>query len=160
VSADRWSELRPAIAADAAALAALDDLANPSPWSESQFFDACTGGEDRDRERVMLSDSDLQVQGFVVFSLVLDEASIHNIAVHPALQGRGLGQLLLNTALAQSRAAGARRCLLELRASNDAACCLYQKLGFQLDGSRRNYYPTAVGREDALLMSRPLYEQE
>ena len=147
--------MRPAIAADAAALATLDSLANPSPWSESQFFDACSGGEGR--ERVMLSDSDLQVQGFIVYSQVLDEASIHNIAVHPSLQGKGLGQLLLNAALAQSLAAGARRCLLELRASNEAARGLYQKLGFQLDGSRRNYYHTAAGPEDALLMSRPLY---
>jgi len=51
---------------------------------------------------------------------------------------------------------GAKRCLLEVRASNAAARGLYRSLGFQVDGVRKNYYPAATGREDALLMSREL----
>ena len=156
MSAEQGPDIRWAVAADAVALAALDNLVNPSPWTENQYLKACAGGQSV--ERVMLIDSGGQLQGFVVYSQVFDEASIHNIAVHPALQGKGLGQLLLATALARALEAGACRCFLELRASNDAARGLYQKLGFQCDGSRRNYYHTAAGREDALLMSRPLCE--
>ena len=138
---------------DAVALAALDSLVNQSPWTSAQFAGACSAQADS-AERALVIDRNGQLAGFVVYSRVLDEVCIHNIAVHPSRQGSGLGQLLLAGALGQARAAGATRCYLEVRASNQAARGLYEKLGFQLDGVRRNYYPTATGREDALLMSR------
>ncbi len=144
---------------DAAALALLDTLVNPSPWSENQFAGACAAQPDG-AERTLVVRANGQLLGFVVYSRVLDEACIHNIAVQPSSQGRGLGRSLLAAALVEAGSGGALRCYLEVRASNMAARGLYEKLGFQLDGLRRNYYSTAVGREDALLMSLPLAGQE
>jgi ribosomal-protein-alanine N-acetyltransferase len=159
VRAGTQSSVRLAEIADATALAALDKRVNPSPWSAKQFCEACAG--EQSRERVLLLGSGARIKGFVVYSQVLDEASIHNIAVDPGLRGRGLGELLLSTALARVRDVGARRCFLELRASNEAAHRLYRKLGFQPDGLRKGYYAaTACGREDAVLMSMVLCEQE
>jgi ribosomal-protein-alanine N-acetyltransferase len=66
----------------------------------------------------------------------------------------------LGAALRQSRGEGATHCYLEVRASNGAARGLYEKLGFLVDGVRKNYYTTPAGREDALLMSLPLTELE
>jgi ribosomal-protein-alanine N-acetyltransferase len=152
------SPVRPADITDAVALAGLDKRVNPSPWSEQQFADACEG--EWSRERILLVGSGDQIQGFVVYSQVLDEASIHNMAVKPCVQRRGLGELLLSTALTRVRDAGARRCFLELRASNEAAHGLYRKLGFHPDGLRKGYYQAASGREDAVLMSLTLCEQE
>lgn len=108
----------------------------------------------------MLLGSGTEVQGFVVYSQVLDEASIHNIAVDPDWQGNGLGEFLLSTALARVRGCGACRCFLELRVSNEVARNLYSKLGFVSDGLRKGYYPAATGREDAVLMSLVLDNQE
>ncbi len=45
---------------------------------------------------------------------------------------------------------------LEVRASNAAAIALYESLGFNEATIRRNYYPTAEGREDAIIMALPL----
>ncbi len=149
---------RPGEVADAPALAAIEERVSPSPWSEQQFLSACAG--EHSRERVLVVDSSRQIQGFVIYSQVLDEASIHNIAVDPDAQGNGLGELLLSTALAQLRDCGTRRCFLEMRVSNEAAHGLYRKLGFQADGLRKDYYPAACGREDAVLMSLVLSEQE
>lgn len=151
--------VRPAESGDATALAVLDSQVNPSPWTEGQFADACCAHSD-DREHALVIGSAGCLMGFVVYSRMLDEICIHNIAVHPSQQGRGLGKSLLAAALAEASEGGAERCCLEVRASNNAARRLYEKLGFQLDGVRRNYYPSAVGREDALLMSRKLIEQE
>jgi ribosomal-protein-alanine N-acetyltransferase len=53
----------------------------------------------------------------------------------------------------------AERLLLEVRAGNQRAIALYQQAGFGEDGCRKGYYPAVkgtTGREDALLMSRPL----
>ncbi len=47
---------------------------------------------------------------------------------------------------------------LEMRPSNDAAIKLYEKLGFEVEGRRKNYY--ANNGEDALIMWRHVEEEE
>ena len=149
------SAVRSAVSGDATALAALDCLVNTSGWTIDQFADACSA-ESQSAERALVVDFNGRPSGFVVYSRVLDEVCIHNIAVHPALQCSGFGQLLLAAMLAQARDGGAAYCYLEVRESNLPARRLYERLGFNRDGVRKNYYPTATGREDAVLMSRVL----
>jgi len=45
---------------------------------------------------------------------------------------------------------------LEVRKSNAPAIGLYQSLGFNEVSVRRDYYPAAEGREDAIIMALPL----
>jgi [ribosomal protein S18]-alanine N-acetyltransferase len=147
--------IRVACPADAEWLAAIDADVSFNPWTEQQFALVCSATAGY-REIALVVEEDDSVYGFVVFSQVLDEGSIHNIAVHRAQHRRGLGLLLLEAAVVELIRADARRCLLEVRRSNKAARRLYQSNGFALDGVRKNYYPTQGGREDALLMSREL----
>ena len=144
--------LRPARPADARTLAAIDASVNVNPWTAAQFAAACEG----ERAWALVVEEDGRLDGFVLMSQVLDEASVHSIAVHPAQQRKGLGQSLLEEALVRAQCDGAMRCLLEVRQSNTAARQLYIQNGFVLDGVRKNYYPTEGGREDALLMSKEL----
>lgn len=147
--------IRPARSADAASLAALDARGQVNPWSESQF--AALGREaGSSAETVLVLQSDGRAIGYVVFAQVLDEASIHRIAIHPEQRGLGLGKALLQSALEHMRRTGASRCLLEVRRSNAVARRMYEAHGFDHDGVRKNYYPTPDGREDALLMSLTL----
>ena len=147
--------VRRAGSGDAVTLALLDGLVNPSPWTVAQFEEACAD-EVNSTESTLLVEEDGRVLGFVVYSRVLDEACIHNIAVHPGQQRLGLGRTLLSSALDELQRNGASRCYLEVRASNAAACALYQEFSFQRDGLRKGYYAAPDGREDAVLMSRPL----
>ena len=71
------------------------------------------------------------------------------LAVRPERRRRGLGQALVEAALADPASAGARRVYLEVRPSNLAARALYGSLGFTETGVRPRYY----GDEDALLMT-------
>ena len=146
---------RPGRPDDVASLAAIDTAVNPSPWRPGQFAAACGGVEDT-AESALVLEQGCSVCGFIIFSCVLDQACVHNIAVKPVLQGRGMGRSLVVAALTEMKHTGATCCHLEVRASNQAARGLYNALGFQLDGVRKNYYPAAGGREDALLMSRQL----
>jgi ribosomal-protein-alanine N-acetyltransferase len=50
----------------------------------------------------------------------------------------------------EARALGARRATLEVRASNTGARRLYERLGFAVTGTRRNYYTNPV--EDAQIL--------
>jgi ribosomal-protein-alanine N-acetyltransferase len=95
---------------------------------------------------------DCAVAGFCAFWLVFDEIHINNVAVRPQFRGHGIGTALLHHVLAEARQLGARRATLEVRASNDAARRLYERLGFYVAATRRHYYTNPV--EDALILWR------
>ena len=93
---------------------------------------------------------DCRVAGFCAFWLVFDEVHINNVAMRPQFRQQGIGTALLQHVLAEARTLGARRATLEVRASNDGARRLYERLGFYVAGTRRNYYSNPV--EDALIL--------
>ena len=95
---------------------------------------------------------DCPVAGFCAFWLVFDEIHINNLAIRPRFRAQGIGTALLQQVLADARDLGARRATLEVRASNEGARRLYERLGFYVAGTRRNYYSNPV--EDALILWR------
>jgi len=95
---------------------------------------------------------DCAVAGFCAFWLVVDEIHINNVAVRPQFRGHGIGTALLRHVLAEAKQLGARRATLEVRASNEAARRLYERIGFYVAATRRNYYTNPV--EDALILWR------
>jgi len=155
----KW-KLRAACIDDANTLAMIDATASPHPWSESQFIAICSDltssslNPCSERIQVLVEDDD--ICGFVVYSQVVGEGSIHSIVVSPLWQGQGKGSLLLQGALDVLSRNGASCCQLEVRESNTVARGMYERFGFHLDGIREKYYPMANGREDALLLSKLL----
>lgn len=89
--------------------------------------------------------------GFSGIWLMVDEAHITNIAVHPEYQGRGIGEMLLIVTIDMSQELHASTMTLEVRASNRVAQNLYAKYGFVVTGRRSGYY--LDNREDAVIMS-------
>lgn len=95
--------------------------------------------------------------GYAGLWLMVDEAHITTIAVHPRLRGRGLGELLLVAMFEIAEAIDARWLTLEVRVTNVVAQRLYRKYGFSEQGVRRRYY--SDNGEDAVIMwSEPLDE--
>lgn len=156
--------LRPAALGDATLLAVIEGEASAYPWSDAQLATACgvdvSPGQNAHTERVLVAEQDGEVCAFVIYTQLLDEGAIHNIAVSPACQRRGMARALLAEVLDIFARGGATRALLEVRASNTAAQRLYSSFGFELDGVRKNYYPSHGAREDAQLMSKPLITGE
>jgi ribosomal-protein-alanine N-acetyltransferase len=91
------------------------------------------------------------VTGYIVFWLVADEMHILNLAVESGQRRRGIARRLVLTGIRHAYAKGARRALLEVRASNMFAQKLYSSLGFTGTSVRRNYYDNPV--EDAVVMT-------
>jgi [ribosomal protein S18]-alanine N-acetyltransferase len=87
------------------------------------------------------------------FWLLLDEAHIATIAVHPRWRGCGLGLWLMLGLLDEAIRRGAALSTLEVRVGNESARRLYEKLGFEEVGERPNYYRDG---EDARIMTTPL----
>jgi ribosomal-protein-alanine N-acetyltransferase len=93
------------------------------------------------------------VLGYGGFWLIVDEAHIGTMAVHPNWRRRGLGTLLLAALLDKAVEMGAIVATLEVRVSNVAAQNLYRAFGFEQVGLRRHYY--LDNGEDALIMTTP-----
>jgi ribosomal-protein-alanine N-acetyltransferase len=89
--------------------------------------------------------------GYGGFWLIVDEAHICTLAVHPEWRGQGLGELLLAHLIDQATALNAAVATLEVRTSNLVAQQLYRKYGFEVVGLRKGYY--SDNHEDALIMT-------
>jgi ribosomal-protein-alanine N-acetyltransferase len=96
--------------------------------------------------------ADCPVAGFCAFWLVFDEIHINTVSVLPPFRGRGIGTAMMRHVLEEGRKLGAKRATLEVRASNAIALRVYERLGFYVAATRRNYYSTPV--EDALILWR------
>ena len=72
------------------------------------------------------------------------------MAVKKELRGKGIAKRMLEELLRAGRARGALAFLLEVRAGNAPAIHLYEGLGFEQAGLRRNFYEKP--REDAIIM--------
>lgn len=94
------------------------------------------------------------VLGYGGFWLIVDEAHISTLAVHPNWRRHGLGALLLMALLDKAVEVGAVVATLEVRVSNVAARNLYRTFGFEQVGLRPHYY--LDNDEDALIMTTPL----
>jgi len=88
--------------------------------------------------------------GFAGLWLMVDEAHVTTIALHPRYRGRGLGELMLSSLVQIAYNISARTVTLEVRVTNHVAQNLYRKYGFQEAGVRRRYY--SDNNEDALIM--------
>ncbi|MCT4701890.1 ribosomal protein S18-alanine N-acetyltransferase [Enterobacteriaceae bacterium H20N1] len=136
---------------DLAAAYAIEQRSHAFPWSEKTF-----ASNQGDRYFNLRLDVDGEMAAFAVTQVVLDEATLFNIAVDPAYQRKGLGRQLLEHLISELEARDVFTLWLEVRASNTAAIALYESLGFNEATIRRNYYPTKEGREDAIIMALPL----
>ncbi len=146
-------DLRRSTPADLAAIQTLDDRCFHEAWSEKQWHSMLTNPR---RFRCWLQEEGGQLQGFILFAVVLDEAELLRIGVEPAHQGEGRAGSMLSAVQGTLESDGICSFHLEVRESNHVAQRLYKRCGWEQSGRRRNYYTDDEGSEDALLFSRSL----
>lgn len=144
--AARQGTIRPMTYADIPALLPIEARCFGDHWTVQSFRDeldqACSSYV------VLLLDD--AIVGYAGFWLILEEAHVTTVAVHPDHQGQGLGEQLLIALIDAALERGARWMTLEVRVSNIGAQALYKKYGFESLGRRRGYYQN--DGEDALVM--------
>lgn len=127
----------------------IERVAHSHPWAESIVRDLNSRGA---CHQVMLVDQ--QVVGYFYAQNIVGEVTLLNIAIDPAMQGKGYGKQLLDHFIDQCEQQKAESAWLEVRESNQRAFHLYQQAGFNEIDRRINYYPAANGKkEDAIIMS-------
>ena len=153
--------LRPMTVDDLPAVMVLEqELFAPDTWTEAMYRDELSRddtrfyvvaefhleGEDDDEEPV--KPVMVGYGGLIAYD---DEAHVATRGVTKALQGEGVGSLLLDALLAEADKRSPV-VLLEVRADNEAARRLYQRRGFTEIGRRRGYYQPSGA--DAVVMKR------
>lgn len=129
-----------------AEILAIERASNGAPWSEASFR-----AELDNRNGVFLVALQAgQVVGFGGVWLVIDEAHITTVAVHPEHRRKGIARKVVEELLRRAAKERMACATLEVRAGNEAAISLYESLGFKAIARRPRYYPD--NREDAVVM--------
>jgi ribosomal-protein-alanine N-acetyltransferase len=129
----------------------IDQASFSLPWPERSFRFEIT---DNPASRCWVAEGDDRIVGMLVLWLIVDEAHIATIAVHPDYRRQGIGQALLLHSLKSANEEGAVSSFLEVRESNMTAQTMYRKYGFVETGKRLHYYKD--NDENAILMSANL----
>ena len=119
-----------------AQVAELEKLCFADPWSENSI--ASELGNIWSYWVVALDGE--RVVGYIGSQSSVDESDVMNVAVHPDYRRRGIAESLIDVLIQELKNRGSRALMLEVRDSNEPAIALYEKLGFQQVGLRKNYY--------------------
>lgn len=127
-------------------------------WSEESFFNEMNNQVGRyyvllHHDPALPPGSPPKLLGYCGFWLIVDEAHITTVAVHPDYRGHALGELTLFHILERCLGSSVHWITLEVRATNYNAQNLYYKYGFVSMGIRARYYQD--NKEDALIMTTP-----
>ncbi len=131
-------------------VAQLEKICFSDPWSERSI----AGELDNALAYWLVAECDGRVVGYIGSQTVFPESDMMNVAVHPDYRRGGIGEALVSGLCRELKKAGNTCLSLEVRASNDSAIGLYEKLGFAQVGKRPNYYRNP--REDALILRKNL----
>lgn len=91
-----------------------------------------------------------RICGYCGLLQALDEADITNVAVRESARGKKIGYRMLTELMRLGEERGITAFTLEVRKSNAPALALYEKLGFETAGIRKNFYD--FPKEDAVIM--------
>lgn len=127
---------------------AVERASFASPWSRDMFLEEM----DNRHARLVVFRLAGKLVGYICFWVVLDEAHLLNIAVHPEQRSRGYGKAIMAYLESICEQEGLNRLLLEVGRRNTPARSLYKNLGFNSIGFRKQYY--AAIKDDALVMEK------
>lgn len=125
----------------------LERLCFTLPWSLESFY---TEVHQNLFARYLVIEWQERIIAYGGMWVIVDEAHVTNVAVHPDFRGRKLGEWMMRQLMELARTLHAKRMTLEVRPSNATALRLYHKLGFVETGIRPQYY--SDNNEDALIM--------
>ena len=143
-------DIRAIQATDIQVISQIEVLAGFNSWSTELIKQSIESH--RGWVAVVNDTAEEQLVAYLFFQIILDEAELLNIAVHPQWQGNGCAKQLLSSAVIELIDSSIKSVFLEVAASNTNAVALYKGLKFKQTGIRKNYYNSSLGKEDALLM--------
>lgn len=126
----------------------IEELIHPEHhWSKDSFYNEIAN---KLAAYYCLKDEENNILGYIGFWLILEEAHVTSLAVHPDFRNMQLAQLLLIRMIEDCYKNMIKYITLEVRESNVPAISLYEKFLFSSIGMRKAYYQD--NNENALIM--------
>lgn len=116
------------------------------PWSKGTFVNSLSNAN----EIYIVAEEDNVILGYCGMWNIVGEGNITNVAVKSDYRGKKIGKALVTRLLELGEELGVYDFTLEVRVGNKSAIALYEKLGFEQAGVRKNYY--VMPTEDAIIM--------
>lgn len=132
--------------ADLPQVCAIEEESFSDPWSREDFRDSL--GEENNGYLIALVDGD--IAGYCGYWGIAGEGYIYNVAVKQEYRRKHIGYHLLKNTIENAISRGISSLTLEVRVSNEAAIRLYEQLGFESAGIRKDFYTKPT--EDAVIM--------
>ena len=156
----------PMTTADLDAVLAIESVSPIHPWTQGNFSDSLAAGHWAYCVRPQLEDAlkgsylDPEILwAYCILFPAVDELHLLNITVSPKLRRLGIGAKMMHAIEGVAAQQKMPRIILEVRPSNINAMQLYQALGYEQIGLRKNYYPVdAISglREDAWVFAKSI----
>lgn len=138
---------------DLSEVCAIEQNSFSDPWCEEDFRSSLQEANNGYLVAVING----IIVGYCGYWGIVDEGYIYNVAVKKEFRKHKIGYQMLKTLLFDSLDRGITSFTLEVRASNEAAIRLYESLGFERAGIRRDFY--SKPNEDAVIMWLKLIQQ-
>jgi ribosomal-protein-alanine acetyltransferase len=156
----------------------IGELSSLSSWTYSDYLDEIQRKESvgfvyKNSIKSIKGNDEFEsrdIFGFIISRLLNTQSHIHpqeyteiseceilNIAVHPLFRAKGIGQKLFAATVNRCLSQKVESIWLEVRKNNVEAVNFYQKNGFEVIYTRKNYYHNPL--EDALVMKAALTEK-
>ena len=124
----------------------ISELSFPISWS----LESLQSELDNKFARYVVLKKGNSIVGYGGMWVIVDEAHITNVAIHPEARGHGGGDLIVDALFKICRKQKIKAITLEVRSSNFQAINLYEKNGFEKVSVRPHYYED--NGEDAVIM--------
>ena len=117
------------------------------------FFGFVNLVPDQDQPQSKLADDiNLYLGGYLLATIIDDEAEILSIGVTPDRQRQGVGERLLQRFFDHGASRNMAKAVLEVAEDNVPALGLYRDFGFVEFGRRKGYYKQGNRKIDAIMM--------
>lgn len=116
-------DLQDVVAVDHQAFESIWQISPDAAWRASLLPSYCT-----------VIEREGHICGYQISTLLVESAHLARLAVHPALQGQGLGYHLLQDLLFRLKDLGIERVTVNTQQDNRASLRLYRKIGFEPTG--------------------------
>ena len=142
--------IRQATLEDLPGLLALEQYSSDTPWNEEQMREEL----EVPFARIWVACKEEGLVGFAAAHFLQDSAHLNELNVHPEERRQGIARQLLQALLQQAKEEGITHFSLEVRTGNFPARALYENLGFQLAGLRKQFYRSPA--DDAMILVKEM----
>lgn len=127
-------------------MTAIEAQVFSQPWSRKSFEEALS----YENLLFVVAVMEETVVGYCGLYMVLEEGNVINVAVKEEFRGRHIAQEMLTFLMEEGAKQNITAFTLEVREHNETALHVYEKLGFESVGIRKNFYEKPI--ENAIIM--------